>query len=141
LLVENIIVPEGRWVTRFLTVVVVFLFYLTFFTSSYARNPDGSYSVNPQLHAWFEGLTNRKKNPCCSMADGQSIATDDWGMEGDHYWVRLNGKKIIVPDEALVTEPNKFGPAVVWPYFGTNYDGSNNRDDIRVRCFLPGADA
>ena len=38
-----------------------------------------------------------------------------------HYRVRLNGEWIVVPDNAVVTEPNKFGPAVVWPYMGTAF--------------------
>jgi predicted ATPase len=37
-----------------------------------------------------------------------------------------------VPDETVVTEPNRFGAAVVWPYLDT--DGTT-----QVRCFLPGA--
>jgi hypothetical protein len=34
--------------------------------------------------------------------------------------------------DAVVTEANKFGPAVVWPYMGT--DGQT-----QIRCFLSGA--
>jgi hypothetical protein len=37
-----------------------------------------------------------------------------------------------VPDAAVVTEPNRFGPAVVWPY--QDRDGTT-----RIRCFIPGA--
>jgi hypothetical protein len=40
----------------------------------------------------------------------------------------------VVPDSALATEPNKFGPAVVWPYMSS--DGTTE-----IRCFLPGAGA
>jgi hypothetical protein len=46
--------------------------------------------------------------------------------------VRVHGQWIIVPDAAVVTEPNKFGTAVVWPYL----DGDGQ---ILIRCFLPGA--
>ena len=42
-----------------------------------------------------------------------------------------NGEWIVVPNNAVVSEPNKFGPAVVWPYMGT--DGQT-----QIRCFLPG---
>jgi hypothetical protein len=56
------------------------------------------------------------------------------GYAGGHYRVRLHGEWIVVPDNAVVTEPNKFGPAVVWPYMGT--DGQT-----QIRCFLPGAGA
>jgi hypothetical protein len=34
----------------------------------------------------------------------------------------------------VVTEPNRFGPAVVWPY--QDVDGTT-----QIRCFLPGAGA
>jgi hypothetical protein len=34
----------------------------------------------------------------------------------------------------LVTEPNKYGPAVVWPYMDAN-------GATQIRCFLPGAGA
>ncbi len=58
----------------------------------------------------------------------------DWGTQNGRYRVRLNGRRIIVPDSALVTEPNKFGPAVVWPY--QDSDGVT-----QIRCFMPGAGA
>jgi hypothetical protein len=48
--------------------------------------------------------------------------------------VRLQGEWVIVPDAAVVTEPNRFGPAVVWPYL----DASGA---TQIRCFLPGAGA
>ena len=48
--------------------------------------------------------------------------------------MRLNGEWIFVPDDAVVTEPNKFEPAVVWPYMSP--DGQT-----QIRCFIPGAGA
>ena len=49
-----------------------------------------------------------------------------------HYRVHLYGEWILVPDDAVVTEPNKFGPSVVWPY--VDAEGA-----MRIRCFLPGS--
>jgi hypothetical protein len=46
--------------------------------------------------------------------------------------VRLYGECIPVPDDAVVTEPNKFGPSVVWP--SMDAEGAT-----RIRCFLPGS--
>jgi hypothetical protein len=40
----------------------------------------------------------------------------------------------VVPESALITEPNRFGPAVVWPY--RDGDGTT-----QIRCFMPGAGA
>lgn len=88
----------------------------------------GDWKGSP-LHAWFEQLSSGK-GLCCSFADGRTVEDPDWGMQGDSYWVRIDGKKIIVPKDALVTEPNRYGKAVVWPYLVNG--------DPAVRCFLPG---
>jgi len=42
------------------------------------------------------------------------------------------GQWFVVPDEAVVTEPNRFGPAVVWPY-------NDRYGNTQIRCFMPGA--
>jgi hypothetical protein len=111
--------------------VVVFLLLASI--AAYAHD-DGHYAGSP-LKAWFDHLASGK-GLCCSFADGVSIEDVDWDTQrdGDHvrYRVRLNGQWIIVPDSALVTEPNRFGPAVVWPY--QDSDGAT-----QIRCFLPGA--
>ena len=83
------------------------------------------------LHKWFEKLES-KKGMCCSFADGMTVEDPDWGTEGSHYWVIIEGTKLTVPSEALVTVPNRFGRPVVWPI--VNGDGS-----IEIRCFMPGA--
>jgi hypothetical protein len=44
----------------------------------------------------------------------------------------FRGEWIVVPDAAVVTEPNRFGPAVVWPY-------NDRYGNIQIRCFMPGA--
>ena len=93
---------------------------------------DGRYAGSP-LKTWFDQLASTK-GLCCSFADGVTIEDVDWDTGGTQgsYRVRLGGKWIDVPDTALVKVPNKFGPAVVWPY-----------QDIggvtQIRCFLPGA--
>ena len=98
---------------------------------SLARD-DGRYAtMNPAMHAWFDHLASGK-GLCCSFADGFSIEDVDWDTDGARYRVRVDGKWIDVPDAAVVTEPNRFGPAVVWPY--QDADGNT-----QIRCFLPGA--
>lgn len=90
--------------------------------------------------AWWDGLASGK-GLCCSFADGVSIKDVDWGTEQTTdaggkvsvvYWVVIEGQKIAVPPDAVVTQPNTFGPAVVWP----TRDGGGR---WTVRCFLPGA--
>jgi hypothetical protein len=106
---------------------------------------DGRFADSP-LRDWFNGLASGK-GPCCSNADGISIQDPDIDtVEGRwevricaHFqmeregWATCKEKAWLpVPDEALVKEPNRYGPAVVWPY-------PNGNNETRVRCFIPGA--
>jgi hypothetical protein len=93
---------------------------------------DGRYANSP-LKSWFDQLASGK-GLCCSFADGVRIEDVDWDTQDGHYRVRLSGEWIVVPDNAVVTEPNRYGPAVVWPYM--NSDGQT-----QIRCFLPGSGA
>ncbi len=99
--------------------------------AAFARD-DGRYANDP-LKSWFDQLASGR-GLCCSFADGVSIQDVDWDTQDGHYRVRLNGAWIDVPDSAVVSEPNRFGPAVVWPYLDS--DGNT-----QIRCFLPGAGA
>jgi hypothetical protein len=82
------------------------------------------------LKQWFDGLRS-SKGPCCSDADGSALADVDWESKGGHYRVRLDGEWIDVPDEAVITEPNRIGRTMVWPLRG--YLG------LTIRCFMPGS--
>jgi hypothetical protein len=93
---------------------------------------DGRYANSP-LKSWFDQLASGR-GLCCSFADGFRVDDVDWDTQDGHYRVRLNGEWIVVPDNAVVTEPNKYGLAVVWPYMGS--DGQT-----QIRCFLPGSGA
>ena len=98
---------------------------------SNARDVDGRYAAqNPELHQWFEGLRSGK-GPCCSDADGSAVSDVDWETRAGHYRVRLDGEWLDVPDEAVITEPNRIGRTMVWPIRG--YLG------LTVRCFMPGS--
>lgn len=98
--------------------------------------------TDAKLHAWFDQLASGK-GLCCSFADGLALDDPDWGMESVAgadgksqvivYWVKIEGQKIDVPPEALVTEPNKFGRAVVWPL-------RDSGGHWTVRCFMPGVE-
>ncbi len=94
-----------------------------------ARDPDGRYANSP-LKEWFDGLRSGK-GPCCSDADGSAVSDVDWESKDGHYRVRLDGAWIDVPDEAVVTEPNRVGRAMVWPI--KSYMG------VTIRCFMPGS--
>jgi len=114
-----------------LRIISVLLFSGLAATSMHARDVDGRYATqNPELHQWFEGLRSGK-GPCCSDADGSAVSDVDWETAGGHYRVRLDGAWIDVPDEAVITEPNRIGRTMVWPIRG--YLGTT------IRCFMPGS--
>lgn len=98
-----------------------------------ARDLDGRYAASP-LKPWFDGLRSGK-GPCCSDADGSAVSDVDWETRDGHYRVRLEDKWWDVPDEAVITEPNRAGHAMVWPV----YHRSESGDRIDIRCFMPGS--
>lgn len=96
----------------------------------HARDRGQYANSNPELKAWFDGLRSGK-GPCCSDADGTAVSDVDWESGGGHYRVRLDGEWIDVPDDAVITEPNRVGRTMVWPLRG--YLGTT------IRCFMPGS--
>jgi hypothetical protein len=94
----------------------------------YARD-DGRYAGSP-LKSWFDSLKSGK-GPCCSDADGSAVSDVDWDSRDGHYRVRLDGEWIDVPEDAVITEPNRIGRTMVWPLRG--YLGTS------IRCFMPGS--
>ncbi len=87
-----------------LTVGVSFAFVTV---SATTRDLDGRYADSP-LHDWFNHLASGRCL-CCSMADGETVADPDWESKEGHYRVRLDNKWVDVPDEAVITEPNRAG--------------------------------
>jgi hypothetical protein len=113
-----------------LTVAVVVACVTVFVPNrSYARD-DGRFANSP-LKEWFDRLASGN-GLCCAFADGVSLQDVDWDTQEGHYRVRIRGEWLVVPDDAIVTEPNRFGPAVVWPY-------NDRYGNTRIRCFMPGA--
>lgn len=106
----------------------------------YGTPTDKSKWAGSPLKPWFDGLQS-KKGLCCSSADGRTVDDPDWGtmpVAGANgkseirFWVVVDGQKLVVPPDAVVTEPNKFGAAVVWPFL----DGEGK---TQIRCFIAGA--
>jgi len=96
----------------------------------HARDRGQFANSNPEIKAWFDTLRSGK-GPCCSDADGSAVSDVDWESGNGHYRVRLEGEWIDVPDEAVITEPNRVGRTMVWPIRG--YGG------LTIRCFMPGS--
>ena len=110
----------------FLSIGVSFAFVIV---SATARDLDGRHADSP-LHDWFNHLASGR-GLCCSMADGEVVADPDWESKEGHYRVRLENKWVDVPDDAVVTEPNRAGRTMVWPiWIGA---------DVSIRCFMPGS--
>ena len=98
-----------------------------------ARDVDGRYANSP-LHGWFESL-HSGKGPCCSDADGTALSDVDWEAKDGHYRVRIEGQWWDVPDEAVITEPNRAGRTMVWPVYFRAVDTLLR---VEIRCFMPG---
>jgi hypothetical protein len=91
---------------------------------------DGRYANSP-LKPWFESLHSKRGEHCCADVDGIAISDVDWDTTDGHYRVRITGEWINVPDDAVITEPNRAGRTMVWPFY---LDGHPI-----VRCFMPGS--
>jgi hypothetical protein len=87
--------------------------------------------TRPDLNPWLKTLRNKNTVPCCDGSDATRLSDVDWSTKEGHYIVRLDGKWVDVPPEAVIEEPNRAGQTLVWPYF---------KDGMMVpRCFLPGS--
>jgi hypothetical protein len=99
----------------------------------------------PDLNDWFTSL-HSGKGPCCDGSDAVSLEDPDWEAQnkaGSHYRVRvprygyvIDGQQqelvwVDVPEEAVISEPNRVGRTMVWPIYG--YMG------VTIRCFMPGS--
>jgi hypothetical protein len=95
----------------------------------YGRDRDGRYASSP-LHDWFEQLAS-KKGRCCSDADGMTVSDVDWESRDGHYRVRIDDEWVDVPEDTVVTEPNRAKVSMVWPIWLNGHP--------YVRCFMPGS--
>jgi len=96
-----------------------------------AQSRENGRFANSPLKGWFESLHSKGGGPCCADADGSAVADADWDTRDGHYRVRLEGMWVEVPDDTVITEPNRAARTMVWPYF------VNGRTFIR--CFMPGS--
>ena len=114
--------PRDEW---YIFTGIVLLALAIFISYAYPHD-----ARHPELNAWLMGLRNKNTVPCCDGSDALRIEDADWESHGGHYRVRLEGSWVDVPDDAVVTEPNKAGVTLVWPW------RVNGRLD-HVRCFMP----
>lgn len=108
-------------------------------SAAFARDRDGRYAASP-LKPWFDSL-HSGKGPCCSDADGYALSDVDWEADGVRYRVRIPRSNdpadqnefvwVEVPEDAVITEPNRAGRTMVWPIWGNQ--------GPTIRCFMPGS--
>ena len=77
------------------------------------RDPTGKWAGDP-LRPWFESLRNNAGMYCCARADGHPLDDGEWDIKGNSYRVFVQGEWTAVPDDAVISSPNKFGKAIVW---------------------------
>ena len=118
----------GRW-KKPLVIGSVLLTLPLAYGSGRARDLDGRYANSP-LKQWFDSLKSGK-GPCCSDADGSAVSDVDWESKGGRYRVRIEGEWHDVPEDAVITEPNRVGRTMVWPIKG--------HLGLSIRCFMPGS--
>jgi hypothetical protein len=95
-----------------------------------AQAHDDGRHANSPLKEWVKGLKDKLGNGCCDTADGFP-ADVEWDTERERYRVRIEGKWYVVPDSAVLSEPNKLGYPMVWYW---------RKDGVpQIRCFIPGA--
>lgn len=57
--------------------------------------------------------------PALARDDGRYAVSDpDWESKAGHYRVKIEGEWYDVPEDAVITEPNRAGRAMVWPIKG-----------------------
>jgi hypothetical protein len=98
------------------------------------RDPTGKWAGDP-LEPWFQSLQNKVGIYCCARADGYPFEDGEWDIKENNYRVFIQGRWVVVPDDAVLSGPNKFGKAIVW---FRNYPGRVT-PDIRIQCFIPGS--
>ena len=111
-------------------VAVVAMLSVPLQSSVSARDRGQFANTSPELKAWFDSLRSGK-GPCCSDADGSAVSDVDWESSGGHYRVRIDGAWFDVPDEAVITVPNRVGRTMVWPI--------QSSSGTLIRCFMPGS--
>jgi hypothetical protein len=118
---------------------------------------NGHDAMHPELNPWFAKLRS-KSGPCCDGSDALHLRDVEWTTQNkkeSHYRVMVpktadlyrsasNGQDmkkgdtewVDVPDDALVTEPNLDHSTLVWVWYSSGFQMT---DQPHIRCFMPGA--
>lgn len=121
---------DAVWKLIMIAVVVGIATVAAWTAGAFARDLDGRWANSPN-HGWFKQLKNKHGVLCCDGSDGFRVDHADWEVKNGKYRVMLKGAWYEVPDEALITEPNRVGHTMVWPY--------EMQGQTHIRCFMPGS--
>ena len=101
------------------------------------RDPTGKWAGGP-LEPWFQSLQNTIGLYCCAKADGHPLDDGEWDIKDNNYRVFIQGRWVVVPDDTVISDPNKLGKAIVWfQNPGELAWGGNTTTPIL--CFIPGS--
>lgn len=91
--------------------------------------------ANPELHGWFDRQYSVKGTYCCDVSDGHILDEEDWRSVGTGYEVRINGKWLAIPPDAIRDSKrggaNPTGHAIVW--YRIDVTGT-----VTIFCFAEG---
>ena len=96
-----------------------------------ARDNGQWQNVKPEIREWIRGLKNKAGHGCCDEADGFGAEELEWNARSGTYSVVIEGKRHVVPPEAVLTEPNRIGRAMVWYV-------KDEAGAVIIRCFIAG---
>ena len=124
---------------RLLTVLVLFWVWVPL-NHACARDLEGKWAQrNDERSRWYrDQISPKTKSSCCSIADAvmvdEDIRYDETGI--GHYWARWDKSDgwMPVPDDVVITGPNKNGAPVVWWYQESVSEGGR----LVIRCYSPG---
>ena len=120
-----------RWIASAVAMIAIAVIAL------FIGKADAHDHSRPFLDGWYSGLKSGK-GPCCGgpTIDAKTLDGPDWERTSDgHYRVRIEGQWWDVPDEAVLSEPNKDGRTLVWPVYRRALGALLS---IEIRCFMPG---
>lgn len=117
----------------------------------------GHDAMHPELNPWFAKLRS-KSGPCCDGSDALHLRDVEWATQNkkeSHYRVLVpktaelyraaskgqdikkdDTEWVDVPDDALVTDPNLDRSTLVWVWYSSGFQMT---DEPHIRCFMPGA--
>lgn len=97
-----------------------------------AADPTGKFrDADPRIKKWVKDLRSRANTNCCDVSDGDWAEEPIWHADRNGYSVLYEGKRLAVPDSAIIDGPNILGRALVWVWRDT-------AGQPYVRCFMPG---